>query len=88
MNTALKIFVLAFLAAGVPGISSAQVRQYSARAVEEYPHDVTSYTQGLGIFGAGVEYAYDTVFGPLSASLHWSSLTHKMGFYVGFGYYF
>ena len=47
MNTALKIFVLAFLAAGVPGISYAQVRQYSARAVEEYPHDVTSYTQGL-----------------------------------------
>ena len=50
--------------------------------------DFSSYTQGLGIFGAGVEYAYDTVFGPLSASLHWSSLTHKMGFYVGFGYYF
>ena len=47
MNTALKIFVLAFLAAGVPGISYAQVRQYSAKAVEEYPHDVTSYTQGL-----------------------------------------
>ena len=47
MNTALKIFVLAFLAAGVPGIPYAQVRQYSARAVEEYPHDVTSYTQGL-----------------------------------------
>ena len=50
--------------------------------------DFSSYTQGLGIFGAGVAYSYDTVFGPLSASLHWSSLTHKMGFYVGVGYYF
>lgn len=50
--------------------------------------DFSTYTQGMGVFGTGVEYAFDTVFGPLTANLHWSSLTHKVGFYIGFGYYF
>ena len=51
-------------------------------------NDFSSYTDGPGVFGAGMEYAFDTVFGPLTASLHWSSLTDRVGFYVGFGYYF
>ena len=51
-------------------------------------NDFQTYLTGAGVFGAGVEYAFDTVLGPLKASLHWSSLTHKAGFYVGFGYYF
>lgn len=46
------------------------------------------YTVGLGYFGAGVEYSYDTIFGPLSANLHWSSMTHKVGFYISAGYNF
>ena len=41
--------VLAVLAAGLlfPSCSEAEVRQYRARVVKEYPHDETSYTQGL-----------------------------------------
>lgn len=50
--------------------------------------DFSTYTEGPGTFGAGVQYAFDTVLGPLTATLHWSSLTHRAGFYVGFGYYF
>lgn len=51
-------------------------------------NDFSTYTHGPGIFGAGVEYAFDTVLGPLMADIHWSSLTQKVGFYIGFGYYF
>ena len=51
-------------------------------------NDFSSYVSGPGYFGAGIEYAFDTVLGPLMANLHWSSITRKAGFYVGFGYYF
>ena len=51
-------------------------------------NDFSTYTKGLGYFGAGVEYSFDAVFGPVSANLHWSSLTKKAGFYINIGYYF
>lgn len=46
------------------------------------------YTVGPGYFGAGIEYSYNTIFGPLSANLHWSNLTDKVGFYLSAGYNF
>ena len=46
------------------------------------------YVDGPGSFGAGLEYSYDTIFGPVSADIHWSSITRKPGFYIGIGYYF
>ena len=46
------------------------------------------YAKGLGYFGAGVEYAYDTIFGPISADVHWSNLTKKVGVYISVGYNF
>ena len=46
------------------------------------------YTVGLGYFGAGIEYSFDTIFGPLSANLHWSNMTNKVGFYLSAGYNF
>lgn len=48
----------------------------------------SEYTVGLGYFGAGVEYSFDTIFGPLSANIHWSNLTHKVGIYLSAGYNF
>ena len=48
----------------------------------------SDYAVGLGYFGAGVEYSYDTIFGPLSANLHWSNMTNKVGFYISAGYNF
>lgn len=47
-----------------------------------------TYLEDLGYFGAGVEYAYDTIFGPLKANIHWSSMNHKVGFYISAGYNF
>lgn len=47
-----------------------------------------NYTNGLGYFGAGIEYSYDTIFGPLSANIHWSNMTNGLGFYLSAGYNF
>lgn len=46
------------------------------------------YAYGPGYFGAGLEYSFDTIFGPLSANIHWSDLTKKVGFYLSAGYSF
>ena len=46
------------------------------------------FGDGPGYFGTGIEYAFDTIFGPLSANVHWSSLTGKVGFYLSAGYNF
>ena len=46
------------------------------------------YVSGSGYFGAGVEYAFDTIFGPLKANVHWSNMTRKVGFYVSAGFDF
>lgn len=44
MKNRLLIFVAAVL---VSACSSAQVKEYGVKVVEEYPHDVHAYTQGL-----------------------------------------
>ena len=46
------------------------------------------YAVGPGYFGAGLEYAFDTIFGPLKANVHWSNMTNKVGFYISAGYNF
>ena len=40
------------------------------------------------ILGLGVEYAYYSIIGPVSFNLHWSSLTHRVGAYLGVGFDF
>lgn len=46
------------------------------------------YVEGLGYFGAAAEYSFDTIFGPLTFNIHWSNMTHKVGFYLSAGYNF
>ena len=46
------------------------------------------YADGLGYFGAAVEYAYDTIFGPFKANIHWSNMTNHVGVYLSAGYNF
>ena len=46
------------------------------------------YFQGRGYFGVGAEYAFDTIFGPISANIHWSDATRSVGFYLSAGYNF
>ena len=38
--------------------------------------------------GVGLQYGYDTVVGPLFATLHWSSVSRTVGAYLGLGFYF
>ena len=47
-----------------------------------------NYFKGNGYFGVCMGYSYDTIFGPLSANLHWSNLTNKVGIYISAGYSF
>lgn len=47
-----------------------------------------SYAYWPGHYGAGLEYSYDTIFGPLSANIHWSDITGKVGVYLSAGYSF
>lgn len=46
------------------------------------------YVVGPGVFGAGIEYSYDSILGPMSADIHWSSLTKRVGFHISLGYRF
>ena len=48
----------------------------------------TGYGKGKGNFGAGLEYSYDTIFGPMSANVHWSDFTGKVGVYLSAGFNF
>ena len=36
----------------------------------------------------GVQYAYNSIIGPLKANVNWSTLTHKVGLYLGVGFDF
>ena len=40
------------------------------------------------IFGCGLTYGYDSLIGPIEASVYWSDRTDKVGFFVNFGYNF
>ena len=43
---------------------------------------------GEHTFGAGLEYAYDSVLGPMKLAVHWSSITKKVGAYLSIGFNF
>ncbi len=46
------------------------------------------YVEGPGYFGAALEYSFDTIFGPLTANVHWSDMTRNVGVYLSAGYSF
>ncbi len=50
--------------------------------------DFARFEEGENAFGVGLEYAYNSIVGPLKAQLFWSTLTRKVGFYAGLGFYF
>lgn len=66
-------------------------RNHYIDAIANYARDCDTfadYAVGPGHFGAGLEYSYNTILGPLSANVHWSSFTKKVGFYISAGYSF
>ena len=60
-------------------------------AMFNYNRDFSSFKDfkgGTDIFGCGLGYAWDTIVGPIKATVHWSSMTKKVGFYAGIGFDF
>lgn len=67
------------------------VKNHYLTGIVNYARDCDifrEYGKGKGYFGAGMEYSYDTIFGPLSANLHWSNISDKVGLYLSVGYNF
>ncbi len=50
--------------------------------------DFRNMKSGYGIYGAALEYSYNTIFGPITANINWSDIIHHVGFYISFGYNF
>ena len=66
-------------------------RNHYLTGIVNYARDCDSfigYGKGLGYFGAGIEYAFDTIFGPIKGNLHWSNITNKVGVYLSAGFDF
>ncbi len=66
-------------------------RNHYVTGVVNYARDCDTfkdYLVGLGYFGAALEYSFDTIFGPLTANVHWSNITNKVGVYLSAGYNF
>lgn len=66
-------------------------RNHYVKAIANYARDCDSfmnYATATGHFGAGLEYSYDTILGPITTNIHWSSLTKRAGFYIGAGFSF
>jgi outer membrane translocation and assembly module TamA len=40
------------------------------------------------VYAAGLQFGYNSKFGPIMANLHWNSSFNKVGFYFGIGYDF
>lgn len=51
-------------------------------AFENWGSDVTEY------FGAGLQYTYNSIIGPVSANVHWSDFTNNVGIYLSVGFDF
>lgn len=66
-------------------------RNHYLTGILNYARDcdrLAEYVNGLGYFGAAIEYSFDTIFGPISANVHWSNLTNRAGFYMSAGFNF
>ena len=66
-------------------------RNHYLTGILNYARDsqyLRDYFRGHGYFGIGAEYSFDTIFGPITANVHWSNLTKKVGFYLSAGYNF
>lgn len=66
-------------------------RNHYVKAIANYARESDSfmnYGAASGHFGAGLEYSYDTILGPLTTNIHWSSITKRAGFYIGAGFSF
>ena len=66
-------------------------KNHYVTGVVNYARDcdvLKDYANGPGYTGVALQYSFDTIFGPLSANVHWSDMTGKVGFYLSAGYSF
>lgn len=66
-------------------------RNHYITGIVNYARDCdyfSAYAYWPGHYGAAIEYSFDTIFGPLSANIHWSDITGKVGLYLSAGYSF
>ena len=66
-------------------------RNHYITGIVNYARDCDTfldYAKGLGYFGAGIEYAFDTIFGPIKGNIHWSNITNRVGVYFSGGFNF
>lgn len=50
--------------------------------------DILSFENRRDFLGIGIEYAYDSIIGPIKANIHWSSVDKRPGIYLSVGYDF
>ena len=66
-------------------------KKYYVSVIAAAMHDgnsIESYKEKFAIFGAALQFAYKSKFGPLAANVHWSSFDNKVGIYLSAGYDF
>ena len=44
--------------------------------------------RSFSYYGLALEYAYNSIVGPIRANIHWSDLVNAPGFYLAIGYDF
>ena len=68
------------------------VKNHYLTGIVNYARDSNTFKdffdKSLGYFGAGLQYSFDSIFGPLSFDVHWSNITKKVGVYLSAGYDF
>lgn len=57
-------------------------------SAENYDDYFSGTDSCISRFGLGIQYAYKTVFGPITVDMHWSDVQHRLGMYFAFGYSF
>lgn len=50
--------------------------------------DFVNFNNSKRYIGAGIEYAYDSIIGPIKADIHWSNYSNRVGVYLSIGYDF
>lgn len=51
-------------------------------------HDLDGIFKGRNLIGGSISYGYDSLFGPIEASLNYSNSAKRVGFYLNVGYKF
>ena len=59
-----------------------------AHSFETWNDFGSSSNQASNIFGVGLEYAYNSILGPVKANVHWSNISKSVGAYVRIGFDF